>query len=67
MNQDWDFTVTVEEAAAFAARLGLGRLGAEQTKALAEAMARIAQAGAKVPRVASKFDAPASLFSVPVP
>ena len=66
MDQDRDFTVTVEEAAAFAARLGLGRLGAEQMKALAEAMGRIAQAGANVPRVPSKFDPPASLFSVPV-
>ncbi|HUZ73518.1 MAG TPA: hypothetical protein VMU87_11075 [Stellaceae bacterium] len=67
MDQDGAFTFTVEEAAAFAARLGLGRLGAEQIMALAVAMGRIAQAGAKVPRVSSKFDAPASLFSVPVP
>jgi hypothetical protein len=59
-----DVAVSSAEAEAFARRIGLTWISAEDTDRLREAMATIARAGLVVPRVSSKFIQPAFAFSV---
>lgn len=51
-----------EEAAAFAARHGLGALRDAAPERFAELMTQTAKAGAALPRLAEKDSGPASLF-----
>ena len=56
--------ISAAEAEAFARRLALTWMSAEDTARLREAMVTIARAGLVVPRVSSKFVQPAFAFSV---
>jgi hypothetical protein len=64
MSAEPDIAVSITEAEAFARRLGLTWMSADDVTALREAMINIARAGQIVPRVASKFTQPAFAFSV---
>ena len=65
MHAQPQISISVEEAEAFARRLGLNWLAPEGIEQLREAIATSARAGLAVPRVSSKFDQPAPVFSVP--
>ena len=64
MHAQPQISISVEEAEAFARRLGLKWLAPEGIEQLREAMATSARAGLAVPRVSSKFDQPAPVFRV---
>jgi hypothetical protein len=64
MPDEPDISVSIADAEAFARRLGLTWISAEDTGRLRQAMVTIARAGLVVPRVSSKFVQPAFVFSV---
>ena len=64
MTTEPDIAISAAEAEAFARRLALTWMSAEDTARLREAMVTIARAGLVVPRVSSKFVQPAFAFSV---
>ena len=64
MSTEPEIAVSIADAEAFARRLGLTWMSADDVAALREAMINIARAGQIVPRVASKFTQPAFAFSV---
>ena len=55
MSTEPEIAVSIADAEAFARRLGLTWMSANDVAALREAMINIARAGQIVPRVASKF------------
>jgi hypothetical protein len=64
MSDEPDIAISNAEAEAFARRIGLTWISAEDTARMREAMVTIAHAGLVVPRVSSKFVQPAFVFSV---